>query len=516
MSNNFNFNRLTDNLVPFTAHKVMSSLIWSASDVEDIQELQKYCSYIIDPNSSAATRKFYAERYGGSGIQRNGGGARCGFNGYYQVKGIGANCLVGEGTDQRHSNGALGAVHAIYEAMWGEILTQTLPYGAVRARAVLLTNIYTEKSFDRSHGKSRRALLIREPVVRPAHFERAPYFRPLPEYADQLIHDARRVRSVIRMLPEYLPVSSEGISEEARRDLRNYCIEGLCELSRREAWQMAYCRTRFLRLTTSPSNIAIDGRLMDFNGLSCLFPGDSPVDFGQQLRLTELLKEPMLLQQGVSDICLYLGKYLFDAEFTTVARQRVEETFRNVFHEACYYSYLEQLGIPTKFLEDKGVPDTLREMVNSFVVLINNRYESLYSPNVDSKGYSPLQSLVAELICRSQEQFSPKSLNSQYDVHFTEALRCFARGLRWLIQTANKRQINNSTLLNGMEEHARKRLQPRKKLAKELMYKEIAFLLDEHGDAPHLLQEAFSDMEFRMKQFSSEALGHLNPVRFAV
>lgn len=83
MSNNFNFNRLTDNLVPFTAHKVMSSLIWSASDVEDIQELQKNCSYIIDPNSSAATRKFYAERYGGSGIQRNGGGARCGFNGYY-------------------------------------------------------------------------------------------------------------------------------------------------------------------------------------------------------------------------------------------------------------------------------------------------------------------------------------------------------------------------------------------------------------------------------------------------
>ena len=67
-----------------------------------------------------------------------------------------------------------------------------------------------------------------------------------------------------------------------------------------------------------------------------------------------------------------------------------------------------------------------------------------------------------------------------------------------------------------MEEHARKRLQPRKKLAKELMYQEIAFLLDEHGDAPHLLQEAFSDMEFRMKQFSSEALGHLNPVRFTV
>ncbi|EBP9972607.1 MchC protein, partial [Salmonella enterica subsp. enterica] len=161
-------------------------------------------------------------------------------------------------------------MHAIYEALWGEVLAQILPYGAVRARAVLLTDIYTDKAFDRPHGKSRRALLVREPVIRPAHFERAPYFRPQPEYVTQLVHDARRVRSVIHMLPGNLPVPPEGVSEEAQRDHRVYCIEGLCELARREAWQMAFCRTRFLRLTTSPSNIAIDGRLMDFNGLSCL------------------------------------------------------------------------------------------------------------------------------------------------------------------------------------------------------------------------------------------------------
>jgi hypothetical protein len=124
------------------------------------------------------------------------------------------------------------------------------------------------KAFERSHGNPGR--LVREPV-RPAHFERAPYFRPQQEYADRLIHDACRVRSVIRMLPGNLPVPAEGVSEEARRNPRLYCIEGLCELAHREAWQMAFCRTRFLRLTTSPSNIAMDGRLMDFNGLGCLF-----------------------------------------------------------------------------------------------------------------------------------------------------------------------------------------------------------------------------------------------------
>ncbi|MDH8270600.1 MchC protein, partial [Klebsiella pneumoniae] len=112
---------------------------------------------------------------------------------------------------------------------------------------------------------------------------------------------------------------SEGFSGEARRNPRIYCIEGLCELARREAWQMAFCRTRFLRLTSSPSNIALDGRLMDFNGLSCLFPGDYPDNFGHQFRLAELVKEPMVLIQGLSDLCLYIGKYMFDPDFTLVS-----------------------------------------------------------------------------------------------------------------------------------------------------------------------------------------------------
>lgn len=337
MSHQCSLSELNENLVPFTARQIKSSLIWCAEDVRNPGELQNACSYIIDPDSTASAKVFHAERYGGSGIQRNGGGARCGFDGNYQVKGIGSNPLVGEGTDERHSNGALGAVHAIYEALWGEVLAQILPYSAVRVRAVLLTDLYTEKAFERSGRKSRRALLVREPVVRPAHFERAPYFQVKPEYSSLLIHDACRVRSVIHKLPGYLPVPPEEIDAEARTDPRIYCIEGLCELARREAWQMAFCRTRFLRLTTSPSNIAMDGRLMDFNGLSCLFPGDSPADFGYKLRLAELAKEPMVLMQGLSDLCLYIGKYMFDPDFTLAARLKVEEIFQKTFHEACYY-----------------------------------------------------------------------------------------------------------------------------------------------------------------------------------
>lgn len=88
---------LNDNLVPFTARRITSSLIWCAENVRNTEVLLKACSYIIDPVSSASAKTFHAERYGGSGIQRNGGGARCGFDGNYQVKGMGANPLVGVG-----------------------------------------------------------------------------------------------------------------------------------------------------------------------------------------------------------------------------------------------------------------------------------------------------------------------------------------------------------------------------------------------------------------------------------
>ncbi|ECP6610984.1 MchC protein [Salmonella enterica] len=507
---------LNENLVPFTARQVTSKLIWRAEDSLNIEVLQKACSYIIDSASSSSHKIFHAERYGGSGIQRNGGGARCGFDGSYQIKGMGTNPLVGKGTDGRHSNGALGAIHAIYEALWGEVLAQILPYGAVRARAVLLTDIYTDKAFDRPHGKSRRALLVREPVIRPAHFERAPYFRPQPEYVTQLVHDARRVRSVIHMLPENLPVPPEGVSEEAQRDHRVYCIEGLCELARREAWQMAFCRTRFLRLTTSPSNIAIDGRLMDFNGLSCLFPGDYPDDFGYRLRLAELQKEPVVLIQGLSDLCLYLGKYLFDPDFTMVARQKVEETFQKTFHEACYYCYLEQLGIPTEFMPKEGIPDTLKKQVNSFVVLVNKRSDRLYCPDVGCKEDSPLQRLVVELIRQSHGPIRPVDNDAQHDVHFTEAQQCFTCAIQWLIQVGIRYPTNVSSLLKEMENHARKRLQPRKGLGKVTMSEKIASLLDKHGDDHHFLQEAFSDMGVQMLEFCREAIGHFSPVRIAV
>lgn len=496
---------LVENLVPFDTYPASTTLIWSTSEVGNEEVLRCACSYLSDSTGFGTAKVFLAERYGGSGIQRNGGGARCGFDGCYQVKGIGANPLVGLGTDWHHSNGALAADHAIYEAIWGEVLAQLLPYGAVRAQAVLLTDKYIDINFERNNRRARRALLVREPVIRPAHFERAPYFRPQPEYVGKMIHDAQRVRSVIRLLSDYLPTPTDGFSEGAYQDPQRHCVEGLCELARRQARQMAFCRTRFLMLTTSPSNVAMDGRLLDFTGLNCLFPCDHRYDFDYRLKLAQMMREPAILQQGLSDLCLYIGKYLFGSAFTSFAQQQVGACFQHAFQEACYRGYLALLGIPVDILPSKEIPNALKQLVNSFMKLFGSRRGMLYYHQYDVRTETPLEQLVVMLIRCSQGQSVSGYINLDSDICFVETLSAFVEANLWLSETCHTLGIDASVILKGMERQARQRLQPRERLGKIRMLEEIAGLLEANsGDD---LRHALSVMEARTLAFAKEAFG---------
>ncbi|MDN4629308.1 MchC protein [Erwinia sp. PsM31] len=502
MSHSSLLSGLAENLVPFYAQQVSSSLLWCAADVEDPEALRNACSYLIDPARSAATKKFYAERYGGSGIQRNGGGARCGFDGHYQVKGMGANPLVGKGSDERHSNGTLSAVHALYEALWSEVLGQILPYGAVQTRAVLLIDNDIANAGELAAGSSRRALLIREPVVRPAHFERAPYFRPQPDYAGQLLHDARRVSSVIRQLPISLPMPPDGFSERAYRDPQRYCIEGLCELARRQARQMAFCRTRFLRLTTSPSNISMDGKLLDFNGLNCLFPDESSDSFEYHLRLMALMKEPATLQKGLSNLCLYAGKYLFDPGFTVTARQQTEDVFQQAFQDACYRGYLELLGITIPL--QKPVPETLKPLVKNFVAFIARPGNMPYR---GEKNRFSLENIVTGLIQRCQGQRGLHDNDLEEDNRFPELLRSYTDAIGWLTSTCHEQGVDNAAMIKEVEQSARQKLLPRACLGKVQMFEEIAHLLKTHEKDIVSLRQAFVAMGIKMQTFANDVLG---------
>ena len=96
-----NLAMLHESLIPFVAKKTGSQLLWhnELSPAEQ-DELKNEASYLIEENNRHAIfddgtpllndeKVFFAERYGGGAISRNGGGARCGFDGRWQVKGIG-------------------------------------------------------------------------------------------------------------------------------------------------------------------------------------------------------------------------------------------------------------------------------------------------------------------------------------------------------------------------------------------------------------------------------------------
>lgn len=264
--------------VSFEAHQTdgMSIAFFNAGlrcELNRQDVLQNY-AYLVSgvdtcPKESGRVKTFYAERYGGGGIVRNGGGGRCGFDGRYHLKGIGPNQLVGKDADAGHGNGCLCLGTAVYESVWSEIINLALPYGAIRTVAVLDTGL----QFEQFGQQLARGLLVREPVVRPAHFIRAVYFKE-PSHGG-LGKDAQRVRLAVQQLGEFLP-EAVGARGDESPDVR--FADGMVELARRYACQFAVARAkRITHLNVSASNLSIDGAWLDLSGtriVSGLIAGD--------------------------------------------------------------------------------------------------------------------------------------------------------------------------------------------------------------------------------------------------
>lgn len=213
-----------------------------------------------DPKEAflSAEKIYYADYYGGLGVGDNLGSGRAAATGRVQVKGVGRTQLVRE-ADIWHSHGGASRREAIHEAIWGEMLHRELPYGAVRVVALISTGTFNQDGVGEP-----RALIVREDVVRPAHFLVPPTLK-----GEELKAAKQRVRRLIEKLPELLPlppnlVRSQLAPAEAVR-------AGVREFVFRVAHQYAasYAKS-FLHGATSPSNIALDGRALDFGSQTAI------------------------------------------------------------------------------------------------------------------------------------------------------------------------------------------------------------------------------------------------------
>ena len=152
-----------------------------------------------------------------------------------------------------HSDGKTTLDEALKEVVFSEIFGMEFPGGAVPVLAILDTGL--DDSANGAAVAQRRCLVVRPPVLRAAHLERAPHYLTDNPFEGAL--DTQRV------IHHY---------EVLRQSLDAVALQAHCE----HFWATwaAQCAYGFIhRLSQGAavtSNIALDGRLLDFGGCSAM------------------------------------------------------------------------------------------------------------------------------------------------------------------------------------------------------------------------------------------------------
>lgn len=270
-----------DDWIDFFAHKISDpKLIWFSSSnangldyltltLDDVKkQFLEENSYAIASNSSFQNVLFdkndkkllKAERYGGTGIGFNGGGSRCGNTDSFQLKGVGANCLIGEGSDRLHSYGGLDAPAAIIETINSYVFGKILPLGVVKVHGLIWVG--ESAGFDITKNEDCwGVLMVRDKCMRPAHLMRITDFTPTPEFKEIGINDVARVKRINKRL-------SASLGEH------NKFIMALGKFLQNQANQFGFARAaRIMNGVISPSNCTFDGRWIDLNSCSMVNSG---------------------------------------------------------------------------------------------------------------------------------------------------------------------------------------------------------------------------------------------------
>ena len=234
---------------------------YAVRDVDCFQSLE------FDPTKN---KDLLAERYGGRGIGDNGGGARCGNDGIFQLKGVGPNVLVGSGKNVMHSYGGLTLVSAVYEALVSVVFGGFLPIGVAKVYGV----ISTAKECAFSHpicpingpSKVAGAILVREACDRPAHILRAGGFVYDEKSGKKLDSDVERIKNIYKKIG----LANQGDFIAMLGKFLSGCAN-----------QLAFSQVcRISHGNLSPSNLCMDGRWLDLSRLRILSAGENVAEGG--------------------------------------------------------------------------------------------------------------------------------------------------------------------------------------------------------------------------------------------
>ncbi|MGF1879198.1 protein adenylyltransferase SelO family protein [Photobacterium frigidiphilum] len=264
-------------------------------------------------------KTFLADRYGSRYEVCNGGSARCGINGQFQIKGIGVNPLVSNNIDEHHSHGKLCLSEAVNEAIWGELCHKYLPHGAIRTLAIIDTHTEVRSFYGLNDSRNLPcALAIREASVRPAHFERATFFLPEKGYEYLRDNDSERVKKTISYLSSSF---SPNYNDDNSRVENTY--NSLVIFAERLAEQLAVSRIHGIpHGSLTSSNISCDGRFVDFGTITAV-PDFSNFILGSEQR--GVWDDHYLIIEWLKYLVFYINKYsvkkISASEFNSLASQ---------------------------------------------------------------------------------------------------------------------------------------------------------------------------------------------------
>lgn len=496
---------LEDCLTPFLASPVPATVVWKGPDENTPDETLAAGACLVASGEEvrvatdgmpANRRLLLAERYGGAGITTHGGGARCGFDGVRQFKGIGINPLAGCDANTGHSDGALSLTDAMLEVMWSEVLRGVLPWGLVSPLAVLATAETLTLQRGPHRLRQRRALLLRPPVIRPAHFCRASFFRPQASVAERIPHDVLRVQRSISHLPTALP--RPGGCDEADWNASSpeqRALFGLCELAHRLGAQMAVSRTRYLVFMTSPSNCTIDGRLLDFNGVMSVFPGDCEDAAGRFMQLRKLRSEAALLGEGLRELCINLGKHVFGRAFAEQASAMVLQVYAAALAACERIGYLELAGFSRPAAEACAANPEAAVLADCIRRTIELEPGCIHLPEgTAATDIHPASRLFETFASDARNGKSEPSTTGIPGAGF--AARFFA-AYRTVFDAytdaAGREGSDVDSALAGLRSNMRRRLRSRRFLGRDVLYRDLSAAIDDCGDDDEALRAWFSN-----------------------
>jgi hypothetical protein len=274
------------------------------------EELVAAYARVIDDHRNTAeiledTRWFEADRYGGSG---HGGGARCGHDREFQVKGIGCNPLANSKMPEQYLTGTMNLRDAIVESAMHRVFGYALPHGVAQVVAIIATGSTCDWMPADSPGLvAARALLVREPTLRPAHFIRAPEFNPP---ADLVADHERCERAVQEFFAMRQPAAGNGKGSGAETTVSGKAAlagvqETLLTFTRKAADQAAAAKVkRLVHGSMSSSNICLDGRWIDLMTATA-FPG-----WGTAYTHSSYWNDETQYHQIFDGLCFHVFKYL--------------------------------------------------------------------------------------------------------------------------------------------------------------------------------------------------------------